>query len=268
VTDAPRVSVIIPAFRAHDSLPAALASVAAAGLPPGEVEVVIAPDDGDDYAGLPHHGLRVVRCPAHHVASGAGAARNRALAQASGRMVAFLDADDTWETGYLAALLPLAEAQGVAFGRTRVLDAGRPLMDLPDHRSARLGIADLGMGASFHPVMARALAGPFRSLPSQDVLHAAEALSAAGGHAPLAPIHYNLHLNARSATADRGFALRVQGAYARILRDIETGRTGLRPEHWSMARSAFEAKARLNRAYMRAGGQRPFYAFLKARAER
>jgi glycosyltransferase involved in cell wall biosynthesis len=200
------------------------------------------------------------------VASGAGAARNRALARASGRLTAFLDADDTWQAGYLAALVPLAEAHGVAFGRTRVLDRGRPLMDLPDHRSARLGIADLGMGASFHPVMARALAGPFRSLPSQDVLHAAEALSAAGGHAPLAPIHYNLHLNARSATADRGFALRVQGAYARILRDIETGRTGLHPEHWSMARSAFESKARLNRAYMRAGGKRPFYAFLKERA--
>jgi hypothetical protein len=89
-----------------------------------------------------------------------------------------------------------------------------------------------------------------------------------GGHAPLAPTHYNLHLHARSATADRGFALRVQGAYARILRDIETGRTGLRPEHWSEARSAFEAKARLNRGYMRTGEARPFYAFLKERAER
>lgn len=264
----PCVSVIIPAFRARDSLPAALASVAAAGLPPGEVEVVIAPDDGDDYQGLADHGLRLVRCPAHHVASGAGAARNRALARASGRLIAFLDADDTWDAGYLAALLPLAEAHGVAFGHTRVVERGRPLMDLPGTGRARLSIADLGCGASFHPVMARALAGPFRSLPSQDVLHAAEALSAAGGDAPLAATHYNLHLDPRSATADRGFALRVQGAYARILREIEAGRTGLRPEHRHAARAAFEGKARLNRAYMREGSQRPFYAFLKERMAR
>lgn len=264
----PRVSIIIPAFRARDTLPAALESIAASGLPLAAIEVVIAPDDGDDYADLPAHGLRLVRCAAHHVASGAGAARNRALARATAPLVAFLDADDTWQAGYLAALVPLAARHGVAFGRTRVLAEGRPLLDLPGPGRDRLGIADLGTGASFHPVMARALAGPFRSLPAQDVLHAAEALSAVGGHAPLAPAHYNLHLHARSATADRGFALRVQGAYARILRDIETGRTGLRPEHWSEARSAFEAKARLNRGYMRTGEARPFYAFLKERAER
>jgi len=258
----PRVSVIIPAFGARDTLPDALASVASAGLPPAEIEVVLAPDDGDDYAGLPDFGLRLVRCAAHHVASGAGAARNRALARARGRIVAFLDADDTWEAGYLAALVPLAQAHGVAFGRTRVLDGDRALMELPAPGRRQLTIADLGSGASFHPVMARSLAGPFRSLPAQDVFHAAEALSAAGGAAPLGSTHYNLHLHPGSATADRGFALRVQAAYARILREIETGRTRLRPEDRCAARSAFQARARLNRTYMRQGGTMPFYQYL------
>lgn len=264
----PRVSVIIPAFRARHSLPAALASIAASGLPPGEIEVVLAPDDGDAYDGLPDHGLRLVRCAADHLASGAGAARNRALARACAPVVAFLDADDTWADGYLAELLPLAVTHGVAFGRTRVLDAGRALLELPGAGRARLEIADLGLGASFHPVMARGLAGPFRTLPAQDVLHAAEALSAAGGHAPLAAAHYNLHLHPRSATAERSFALRAQASYARILREIETGRTGLRPEHRRAARAAFQAKASINRAYMREGSQRPFYSFLKERMAR
>ncbi|MBE0454919.1 glycosyltransferase [Roseovarius autotrophicus] len=259
----PRVSVIIPTYRARDSLPVALASVAAAGLPPDEVEVVLAPDDGDGYDGLPDYGLRLVRCAAHHVASGAGAARNRALARARGRLVAFLDADDTWEAGYLAALVPLAQVHGVAFGCTRVLHGGRALMHLPGREREWLEIADLGTGASFHPVMARALAGPFRSVPSQDVLHAAEALSAAGGHAPLAATHYNLHLHPRSATADRGFALRVQGAYARIQREIEMGRTGVRTEHRRAVCAAFQAKSRLNSAYMREGRARSFYEFLR-----
>ena len=112
---------------------------------------------------------------------GAGAARNRAVREATSDYLAFLDADDSWEPGYLAALLPLAGRHGVAFGRTRVLCDGRPLIVLPGTERAHLVLDDLGTGASFHPVMARALAGPFRSLPSQDVLHAAEALSAAGG---------------------------------------------------------------------------------------
>jgi glycosyltransferase involved in cell wall biosynthesis len=258
----PLVSVVIPAFRARETLPAALASVAAAGLPPERIEVVIAPDDGDAYDGLADHGLRLLRCAPDHVATGAGAARNRALARASGSLVAFLDADDTWEAGYLAALVPLATRHGVAFGRTRVLQSGRTLLELPAMGRARLGLADIGTGASFHPVMARALAGPFRSLPAQDVLHAAEALSAAGGQAPLAPVHYNIHLHGRSATADRSFALRAQGAYARILREIDSGRTGLRAEDHRAARDAFHAKIRLNTAYMRDGGKAPFYRFL------
>ena len=138
----PCVSVIIPAFRARDSLPAALASVAASGLPPAGIEVVLAPDDGDSYDGLPEHGLRLVRCAPDHVASGAGAARNRALARARAPIVAFLDADDSWEPGYLAALLPLAGRHGVAFGRTRVLCDGRPLIVLPGTERAHLVLDD------------------------------------------------------------------------------------------------------------------------------
>ena len=260
----PRVSVIIPAFRARETLPAALASVAAAGLPPDRVEVVIAPDDGDAYDGLPDHGLRLVRCAPDHVATGAGAARNRALACARGGIVAFLDADDTWAPGYLAALVPLAAGYGVAFGRTRILREGAPLLDLPGHGRDRLALFDLACGASFHPVLARPLAGPFRSMPAQDVLHAMEALSLVGGQAPLGRAVYNLHLNARSATAERGFALRVQGAYARVLRDLERGRTRIRPEDIAPARGVIEAKARLNRAYMRAGAGRSFYEFVGA----
>lgn len=262
----PLVSVVIPAFQASSTLPAALASIAASGLPPERVEVVIAPDDGQGYDDLPDLGLRLIRCARHHMATGAGPARNRAIARSKAPVIAFLDADDTWEPGYLATLLPLALAHGAAFGRTRILLGTDALLHVPGGGQTALGFADLGRtGASFHPVAQRGLVGPFRNRPAQDVLHAMEILSLVGGQAPLGKTSYNLHLNPQSATAQTSFAGRVDQAYHEHMRAIETGRTRIAPQHGSAARHAFEAKARLNRAYAQAGKAEFFYQFMKTR---
>ena len=93
------VSVIIPAYRAAATIGRALASVAAQTVKPREAVVV---DDGSSdgtgdaaracagtMAGID---LKVV----DQENKGAGAARNRALAEAGATYVAFLDADDEW----------------------------------------------------------------------------------------------------------------------------------------------------------------------------
>ncbi len=261
-----RVSVVIPAYRARATLPAALASVAAAGLPPEAVEVVIAPDDGDSYEALPDHGLSLTRCASHHIATGAGPARNRAVAAARGQFIAFLDADDTWGPGYLAALLPLAKASGAAFGQTRIMNAGAPVMTVPGLGRTQLEFADFGRtGASFHPVLRRDLAGPFARAPSQDVLHAMEALSCVGGSAPLGPALYELHLSGQSATAQSDFAARVGAAYEAHIRAIRSGLTRIAAEHRDAACAAFEAKAALNEAYARDGAGQSFYDYMRSR---
>lgn len=93
------ISVIMPAYRAAATIGRALASIAAQTVPPREVIVV---DDGSDdgtfdaaSAMIPDMNgttLKVFR----QNNQGPGAARNHALAQASCRYVAFLDADDEW----------------------------------------------------------------------------------------------------------------------------------------------------------------------------
>jgi teichuronic acid biosynthesis glycosyltransferase TuaG len=93
------VSVIIPAYRAAETIGRALRSVAGQTVTPREIVIV---DDGSDddtakvarrYADLlAPSALRVVTQPN----LGAGAARNRALAEATQPLVAFLDADDEW----------------------------------------------------------------------------------------------------------------------------------------------------------------------------
>ncbi len=93
------VSVIIPAYRAAATIRRALVSVAGQTVRPIEVIVV---DDGSDDATVEATkacaelmegvALQVFSQPNR----GAGAARNRALAEARGTYVAFLDADDEW----------------------------------------------------------------------------------------------------------------------------------------------------------------------------
>lgn len=264
-----RVSVVIPAYRAQASLPAALASVAVSGLPPGCIEVVIAPDDGDSYADLPDHGLTLTRCAADHVATGAGPARNRAIAAAQGDVIAFLDADDTWAPGYLAALLPLARRAGAAFGQTRILQGGSALMALPGAGRTDIDFTDFGQsGASFHPVLRRDLAGPFVNRPSQDVLHAMEVLSCVGGRAPLGAAVYELHLSDHSATAQSDFAARASDAYTAHITAIREGQTRIGASDVAAACAAFRAKAALNTAYENDSAGESFYSFVHTRRAR
>jgi glycosyltransferase involved in cell wall biosynthesis len=104
----PLVSVIVPAYNAEPYLADALESVFAQDYPDLDVIVV---DDGsdDDTAGVAERRgtrVRLFRQPNR----GAGAARNAGIDAARGSFVAFLDADDLWVDGRLAAQLAVANA--------------------------------------------------------------------------------------------------------------------------------------------------------------
>jgi glycosyltransferase involved in cell wall biosynthesis len=89
------VSTIIPAYKAARTIGRALDSVFAQSRPPEEILVI---DDGspDDLsATLESYGsrIRLIQKPNGGVAS----ARNRGIEDARGDLIAFLDADDSWE---------------------------------------------------------------------------------------------------------------------------------------------------------------------------
>ena len=93
------VSVIIPAYRAGQTIERALRSIGQQTMTPREIVIV---DDGsdDDTAKIARGFADVVAPSALRIVTqpnlGAGAARNRALAEATQPLVAFLDADDEW----------------------------------------------------------------------------------------------------------------------------------------------------------------------------
>jgi len=114
----PRVSVIIPAHNAAAFLPDALHSVQTQTYADWEI---VAVDDGsrDDTWSILQGGAPKVRAMRNATAAGPAAARNRALAQASGELIAFLDADDLLLPTYLErqiACLDDATARGRRVG--------------------------------------------------------------------------------------------------------------------------------------------------------
>ena len=286
------ISVIIPAFKAHDHLPRALKSIAAQGISADDLEVVIAPDDGGDYSFARGFWPRVSFAASFQRATGPGAARNRAMAAARGRYFAYLDADDAWGEGYLKALLPLSRRHGLAFAPTQVFSAsGAKLMTLgptmggPTMGGATMGGATMGAGhrqltladfghwpGSFHPLLHRDLTPGFDHGAGQDVVHAMAVLGLAGGRAPLAPsTAYHLHLSGGSVTAAPAFARRIDRRYQQMIKACQRQR-GF-PRHRPpvcaegmdrlAAIHAFEARRRWNRIYLEAGGHADgFYGML------
>jgi glycosyltransferase involved in cell wall biosynthesis len=118
------ISVIIPAYQAEPYIGRAVQSVLGQTCAPAEI--VIASDDGTDYAallrarGLADPRIRCVSTGA--VRTGPANARNRALDAAHGRIVATLDADDLLEPRALETLVPLARSHGAAYCRPSFVD--------------------------------------------------------------------------------------------------------------------------------------------------
>ena len=262
---APLVSVLIPAYRVGATLRDAVESALRGGLPPERLEVLVESDDGSDcamVAGLPSVRVAVTGV----IGSGTGAARNRALARARGEFVACLDADDLLAPGWLAALLPLARAEGAAVSALEVEEGGTVILrlwqDLP-----RLGFADLAAsGASVRGLVARRLCPPFAEALSQDVLHMLQVMARKGGSLPVAAAPYRLRMNGQGVTAAADFPARVHAAYLEHVARLETDAT-LPPEMARAAAGVFRAKIVLNAAFVAEGAGRSYYRFIADRLD-
>lgn len=91
----PRISVVIPAYKAVDFIDRAIDSAWEQTLPPFEVIVVNdgSPDDTAEFV-QQRDGHRVRLISQEN--AGPGAARNHGIREAQGDWIALLDADDSW----------------------------------------------------------------------------------------------------------------------------------------------------------------------------
>lgn len=259
------VSVIIPAYKADQTLRAGLSSVEAAmsrvRLHGINVEAIIAADDGqpDRYKPLEsaHSFVRVVA--GGKTATGPSRARNRAIAVANGDFFAMLDADDAWSPNYLEQLVPMARSAGAAFGRTEIVKVDGTQLDIFPRKTDQqeLTLEDLGFwSASFHPLMTRALLERNVLDRAQDVWSAAVTIAKLGGSAPLAATAcYQLHLRDGSMTTEDVYCSEVDRSYARLAKlalSYKNSPPGLR----SRLQNMWRQKSTHNKQFMHAQRRR------------
>lgn len=102
------ITIVIPLYNKERQVLQTLQTVFAQSYTDYEVVVV---DDGSTDSGaalvesLGDSRIRLI----HQANAGVSAARNRGIAEARGEYVAFLDADDEWDSDYLATQMSLAE---------------------------------------------------------------------------------------------------------------------------------------------------------------
>jgi hypothetical protein len=134
---APLVSVIIPAYRAAETISATLDSVLSQTF--RNYEIIVVNDGSPDGAELetalePYRGRIVYLCQENQ---GPSAARNTGIRAARGEYIAPLDADDRWTSEYLEAQLAVLEAGppvDMVYADARIFgdvsEAGKTVMEL------------------------------------------------------------------------------------------------------------------------------------------
>jgi glycosyltransferase involved in cell wall biosynthesis len=198
-----KISVITATFNALPWLRRAIHSMLAQTC--GDWEMLICPDDGEDYDWIRQIDSRIHVVGTSHHHTGAGAARNRGLAAASGSCVAVLDDDDTLAPNFVDVALRTAETSEFFTVPTCYLTEDGSMVRMVGAQHAEIDIPRFaGELGSLHAVGRRERYLPWRTCFAQDVLHMCETIDRAGGAIPVArETYYACTLRSASACAVR-----------------------------------------------------------------
>ena len=140
------ISVIVPVFNSEAYLAAALECIFQQNVLPEEIIVVN--DGSTDGTRDVMNGFGSQIRAIHQTNQGPAAARNAALEVASGKMIAFLDADDLWPRNHLRLLLECLHASpgiGAGLGRMQHISA-KSSLDHPSLVGEPIATQSLGCG--------------------------------------------------------------------------------------------------------------------------
>jgi glycosyltransferase involved in cell wall biosynthesis len=165
----PFFTVVIPVYNRADVLGVAIRSVLA--QEEQDFEIVVVDDGSKDDPGAALRAFADPRIRFHAQPNrGGGAARNAGIDLARGRFVAFLDSDDVWLPGHLAAMRELLDGTTNTVGYARmIVDRGEGRTFLKPPRAIREGedmasylLADRGFVPTITAVVERGTAARVR----------------------------------------------------------------------------------------------------------
>ena len=268
----PLVSIVIPAYKAENTIAAAIKSLQRQTYE--NWEAVIGSDDRMDYLSiLSAQGInepRLKQAFTGDCGSGEAPARNAAVAISTGEVIANLDADDAYEPNRLAELVPLAIEYGAAIDNTGVYNTDLILYKRPFSDSEALLQADpttvtfatpddiLKPRVPFFPVFRREFLGAgWTKVPfAADVLFNLELLSRVGKVAVHPQPLYQYYKRENSITQSATAFDTAEKAYKQILALLEAGKLDFTSEIRRAAIDEFSQNLRLNRLfrqYMQSG---------------
>ncbi len=105
----PLVSVIIPTFNRAGWLAESIGSVLSQTYP--HIELIVVDDGSTDHTQDVVQGFGEALTYMHHDNRGVSASRNRGVVASRGTLIAFLDSDDVWQPGKVAAQVALLQQQ-------------------------------------------------------------------------------------------------------------------------------------------------------------
>lgn len=176
------ISVVIPAFNAAAFLGECMDSVQAQQSDV-ELEICVVDDGSTDGTADLVRARPAIRLVQHGVSRGPSAARNAGIDATHGEFIAFLDADDLWPAGSLAArvrVLRRYPQAALVFGDCRQFDAQTAFVPTL-FESGGWGAASWGAGDIVPDAYRQLLQDNF--ITTGSVVARREALAAAGGFA-------------------------------------------------------------------------------------
>ena len=190
------LSIIIATFNSPLLLNQAIDSVLNQTVP--DWEIVVSPDDGQNYSYLKDIDQRIQVVESNVVATGPGPTRNRALEYVKGTGIASLDDDDELSSTYVeSALTALTTESAIVFptrySTVRVVGQGLTHLTIKQF-SLLLG--------SLHVVARRDCFPAWPNCFAEDVVHTCEVIDQQGGSIPVVnTAEYILNLRDESMCA-------------------------------------------------------------------